>query len=402
MPDFHLDLVPTFTLLPDEGFEAMERRLLRSSARLPVGVVIPALYSDLVSPAMANIIAQLAAMDFIKRVYISLDQANVEEFRQAAAVIAPLDPKGVLLWNDSPKLKRVVEQIETQFNLGPRGKGRAVWTALGYILAKGEVSVLAFHDADILTYDRRFLIRLLYLVVQKRYQFAKGFYVRYADRLYGRVARLFYFPFVRALREILGPNEFLNYMSDFRYPLSGEFATFTSLAREMQFPSDWGVEVGMLGEVYRLVRIPRICQVELTERYDHKHQTVGSNGSSGLARMASDIARTFFTHLSSQGIVLKQEAFNTLRLTYLMHAREGVNVYEAFTEMHDHLTFDLHSELSTVETFAAAIEEAVSDFYRHPFGSPVIPDWRRIEVAFEGITTRLMEALENPVSECCP
>jgi glucosyl-3-phosphoglycerate synthase len=398
VPDFHLDLVPTFTLLPDEGFEAMERRILRSSARVPIGVVIPALYSDLISAAMGNIIEQLAGMDFIKRVYISLDQANLNEFRKAAGVITPLGSKGVLLWNDSPKLQKVIEQVETQFNLGPRGKGRAVWTALGYILAKGEVSVLAFHDADILTYNRRFLIRLLYLVVQKRYQFAKGFYVRYADRLYGRVARLFYFPFVRALREILGPCEFLDFMSDFRYPLSGEFATFTSLAREMQFPSDWGVEVGMLGEVYRLVRIPRICQVELTDRYDHKHQGLGPGGT-GLARMAADIARTFFTHLSSQGIVLKQEVFNTLRLTYLIHAREGVNVYEAFTEMHDHLAFDLHSELSTVETFAAAIEEAVADFYRHPFGSPVIPDWRRIEVAFEGITTRLMEALENPVSE---
>ncbi len=387
---------PPSPYCPTRGTRPWSSRSRLSSARMPIGVVIPALYSDLISDAMANIIRQLADMDFIKRVYISLDRADFEQYRNAAAVIAPLGRKAVLLWNDSPRLQKVLEQIETRFSLGHRGKGRAVWTALGYILAKSEVSVLAFHDADIVTYDRRFLIRLLSLVVQQRYQFAKGFYVRYADRLFGRVVRLFYFPFVRALRDIIGRCEFLDYMSEFRYPLSGEFSTFTSLAREMQFPSDWGVEVGMLGEIYRLVRIPRICQVELTDRYDHKHQGLGEDGEAGLARMASDIARTFFSHLSSQGIILHQEIFNTLRLTYLIHAREAVSVYEAFTGMHDAISFDLHGEMSTVETFAGAIEAAVADFHRHPFGSPVIPDWRRIEVAFEGITTRLMEALENP------
>src|SRR5205814_9019519 len=101
---------------------------------------------------------------------------------------------------------------------------------------KAEVSVFAFHDADILTYDRDFLLRLLYPVVHLRYQFAKGFYVRYSDRLNGRVARLFYFPFVKALRDILGKLDFLEYMGDFRYPLSGDSATFATIAYVLLFP----------------------------------------------------------------------------------------------------------------------------------------------------------------------
>jgi glucosyl-3-phosphoglycerate synthase len=397
MPDFHLDRVPTFTLLPSEGIETMERRIRNASARMPIGVVIPALYADLSGPAMKCIIQEIQTMDFVKRVYISLDRANQEEFQKCKEIIAPLEGKGMLLWNDCPKVQSALEQIETQLKLGARGKGRAVWTALGYILAKAEVSVLAFHDADITTYDRRFLIRLLFLVARQRYQFAKGFYARYADRLYGRVVRLFYFPFVRTLQETLGPSEFLQYMSDFRYPLSGEFATFTSIAREMRFPSDWGIEVGMLGEIYRLVRIPRICQVELTSRYDHKHQRLGTEAHPGLVKMVSDIARTFFANLSSQGVVLKREFYNTLKLTYLTHAREAVEVYESFTEMHDHLTYDLHRELTTVEMFARAIDHALADFHQHPYGSPLIPDWRRVEVAFPGITERLADALENPL-----
>ncbi|WP_430685794.1 hypothetical protein [Leptolyngbya sp. AN02str] len=396
MPDFHLNRVPTFTLLEHDAMDAMEKRLLLASARIPVGVLIPALYTDLASPAMANIIKELAQMEFVQQVYISLDRANSDEFRQAQQIVAPLGEKNRLLWNDAPGVESVLREIDDLLPLGPRGKGRAVWTALGYAIAKQDVAVLAFHDADILTYDRRFLVRLLYTVVQLRYQFAKGFYARYGDRLYGRVVRLFYYPFVRSLKEVLGNLDFLDYMGDFRYPLSGEFATFISNAQEMQFPSDWGIEVGILSEIYRLFRVPRVCQVELTPRYDHKHQQVGSDSHVGLQKMVADIARTFFTQLSSQGIVLTSEFARTLKFTYLIHARRAVDVYEAFAEMHDLLEHDLHQEFSAVEAFARALDKAFDEFKRYPFGSPLIPDWQRVEVGIPGIMQKLVDALDKP------
>jgi glucosyl-3-phosphoglycerate synthase len=139
---------------------------------------------------MQHIIQELAEMNFVKRIYISLAQ-SLETFERAREIIQPLENRGVLLWNDAPAVQSVLEKINQAVPLGDRGKGSAVWTALGYALGKSEVSVLAFHDADIVTYDRGFLLRLLYPVVNLRYQFAKGFYVRYSDRLHGRVARLF-------------------------------------------------------------------------------------------------------------------------------------------------------------------------------------------------------------------
>jgi len=299
MSDFQQNVVPTFTRLVDEDLAKMEKSIVRTARRAPVGVIIPALFSDLSSPAMQNIIKELSTMNFVKRVYISLDKSDEKQFAEAREIIKPLKDSGVLLWNDSPAVQGVLEKIGQAVPLGARGKGRAVWTALGYALGKGEVAVLAFHDADIVTYDRGFLLRLLYPVVHLRYQFAKGFYARYSDRLHGRVARLFYFPFVRALRDILGNLDFLQYMADFRYPLSGEFATFTSIANDLLFPSDWGIEVGILAEMYRITRPHRICQVEITSRYDHKHQDVGEDGQAGLQKMVSDIARTFFTRLSA-------------------------------------------------------------------------------------------------------
>ncbi len=393
MPDIFQNRVPTFPILREEARERLERSLLRATRKMPVGVIIPALYSDLAAPPMKRIIDELVRMEFIHRVYISLDKAGEEEFRRAREIVAPLGEKGVLLWNDNPRVQAIVQKIEAMLPLGPRGKGRAVWTALGYVLAKGEVTVLAFHDADIVTYDRGFLIHLLYPVVNLRYQFAKGFYARYSDRLYGRVVRLFYFPFLRSLREILGNLDFLEYMADFRYPLSGEFATFADIAREIRFPSDWGIEVGILAEIYHLVTVPRICQVEVTRRYDHKHQKLGSGTREGLLKMVADIARTFFTHLSALGLVLSREFFHTLKLTYMNHARDVVGVYEAMARMNA-LRYDLHQELTAVEVFAQALNQAFEDFHRYPFGSPLIPNWRRVEVAQEGVMQELMEAME--------
>lgn len=396
MADFHINKVPTFPILQHESCMSMETKVMLASARIPIGVLIPALYSDLASEAMQNIIQVLSETKYIKKIYISLDRANHDEYNDAKEIVAPLGGKASLVWNDKPEVVEIIERIESQLTLGSRGKGRAVWTCLGYVIGKSEVSAIAFHDADILTYDRDFLTRLLFPLMYLRFQFVKGYYVRYDKKLYGRVSRLFYFPLVRTLKDMFGSTEFLDYMGDFRYPLSGEFATYTSQARMMQFPSDWGIEVGILGEIYRLVRESRICQIELTSRYDHKHQSVGSETERGLYKMASDIARTFFTHLASNGVSLNTEVFRSVRLTYLKHAREMVGIYESLADMYDQrIKFDFHEEIKTVETFASAIDSGVIDFCDQHFGSPIIPDWKRVESAIDGILGELVNAVEK-------
>ncbi len=396
MADFHINKVPTFSLFQHENCEAMEEKVWKASNKIPVGVLIPALFRDLSSDAMRHIIEVLAGTEYVRKVYISLDQSDASEYLRAREIVKPLGNKAMLIWNDKPEVVEVIKRIEKQLPLGVRGKGRAVWTSLGYIIGKGEISAIAFHDADILTYDRDFLTRLLFPLMYMRFQFVKGFYVRYDAKLFGRVSRLFYFPLVRTLKDMFGSTDFLDYMGDFRYPLSGEFATYTSQARMMQFPSDWGIEVGLLGEIYRLVRESRICQIELTSRYDHKHQPVGSGTEKGLFKMASDIARTFFTHLASNGVSLNSEIFRTIRLTYLKHAKEMVGMYESLAEMYERrISFDFHEELKTVELFAGAIDSGVADFDDQHYGSPLIPDWKRVESAIDGILPDLLRAVET-------
>jgi glucosyl-3-phosphoglycerate synthase len=208
--------------------------------------------------------------------------------------------------------------------------------------------------------------------------------------------RLFYFPLVKALKDILGRLDFLEYMSDFRYPLSGEFATFASIAYDLLFPSDWGIEVGILSEIYRVIRPHRVCQVEITARYDHKHQEVGETSAAGLQKMASDIARTFFTRLSAGGSILTHDFLRTLKHTYLANARAYVRVYESYAQMNALAKFDRHHELGLIELFAGVLDQAFTEFQEHLFGSPMIPEWRRIEVALDGVMPDFVGAFENP------
>ena len=88
------------------------------------------------------------------------------------------------------------------------------------------------------------------------------------------MTRLFVTPLdALSLKRTLGRElPLLEFVHGFRYPLAGEFAMKTPLARQVRIPSDWGLEVGLLAEVFRNASPQRVCQVELCDNYDHKHQ----------------------------------------------------------------------------------------------------------------------------------
>ena len=200
------------------------------------------------------------------------------------------------------------------------GKGRSVWMTLGCILSERDVYAIALHDCDIVNYRREMLARLVYPVAHPAldFEFSKGYYARVTDRLYGRVTRLFYTPMIRTLRRILGFNPFLSYLDNFRYALSGEFAFISSLARGIRISPTWGLEVSLLSEVYQRASINRICQVELAETYEHKHQVLRKEKpNEGLLRMAGDIARALFRVLTQDGIVLSEAFFRTMLTAYI-------------------------------------------------------------------------------------
>ncbi len=269
--------------------------------------------------------------------------------------------------------------------------------AYGYILAKGKAHVIALHDCDILTYNREMLARLCYPIASPNlnYEFCKGYYSRVTDRMHGRVTRLFVTPLIRTLIKLLGHIPILVFWDSFRYPLAGEFSMITHLARVNMIPGDWGLEMGVLAEVYRNCTVERVCQVDISENYDHKHQPLSADDpNKGLLKMAIDIAKSMFRTLASEGIIFSEGFFKTLMITYLRTAQDTIKRYEDDAEING-LFFDRHAEVMAVEAFTKAIKIASENIMEDPLKVQLIPSWHRVTSAIPNI----LELVEKSVDE---
>ena len=239
--------------------------------------------------------------------------------------------------------------------------------------------------------------RLLYPIMHPTfgYSFSKGFYYRAAEgRLNGRVVRLLVTPLTRALQATIGDDDYLRYLDSFRYPLAGEFAMEADLARSIRIPSDWGLEIGVLSEVFRIYRPRRICQVDVADRYDHKHQDLSvEDAQGGLHKMSRDIAKAIFRKLAIDGAVFTPEVFRTVKAAYYRYALDLVDHYQNDALMNG-FTFDRHSEEQAVEMFAQAIMEAGARFLSNPMETPFIPNWSRVESAVPDALQQLYDAVE--------
>ena len=228
--------------------------------------------------------------------------------------------------------------------------------------------MIALHDCDIVNYDRQLLARLCYAIAHPHlpFDFCKGYYARVTDRMHGRVTRLFMTPLIRALEGMAPGSSFLHYLDSFRYALAGEFAMDIDLARVNRIPADWGLEVGVLAEVYRNCAVARTCQVDLTDNYEHKHQTLSTEDpSKGLARMATDIAKSLFTTLAAEGLVFSADHFRSLEVRYVRMAQDTIARYYA-DAMLNGLKFDRHAEELAVAVFAKSLPCCRGRIHRGP------------------------------------
>jgi len=201
-------------------------------------------------------------------------------------------------------------------------------------------------------------------------------------------------PLIRSLKQTLGSLPLLEFLGAFRYPLAGEFAMKTALARQVRVPSDWGLEIGLLAEVLRNVAPQRVCQVELCDDYEHRHRELSpEDPSQGLHRMVIDIATSLFRNLASVGVQFDAGFLNTAGATYLREAQDTVGSY-ADEALINGLFFDQHDEEVMVETFAAGLRAAGFAFVRDPMRAPLIPNWHRVIAAQTDFLTDLCYAVE--------
>ena len=404
MADFHQNgNVATLHNLRTRSPEALVHELTTFAQSRKISLILPSLFSELEGDALPKILEELATVPFLHRIVIGLDRADEEQYRHAKKFFSRLPQEHVVIWNDSPRMKAIHQRLE-DFGLhaGEPGKGRNVWFCMGYTLACKDSAVVALHDCDITTYKAEMLARLVYPLANPNfpYQIAKGYYPRVGGgKLNGRVSRLLVSPLLIAMKKVIGDRDYLDFLRSFRYPLSGEFALRIATVPDLRIPSDWGLEVGVLSEAWRNLAPKSVCQVEISDNYDHKHQPVSEeDAKTGLSRMSIDISKALFRKLATDGTVFSEEIFRTLKATYYRTALDLLESYNADAKMNG-LEIDRHKEEKMIELFASNIMTAGNVFLENPSDSPFIPTWNRVHAADPSLMDDMLKAVADDTDD---
>jgi glucosyl-3-phosphoglycerate synthase len=399
MADFYQNgIITTLHNLACRSYDDLEAELESFSRSRPMGLILPSLFSELEGEALPRIVQHLSEVKYLNEIVIGLDRADEAQYRHALKFFDRLPQEHRILWNDGPRLRALDAEL-MDLGVAPKeaGKGRNVWYCMGYTLASNRSESVALHDCDIVTYDKELLARLIYPVANPHYnyEFCKGFYARVADgKMNGRVSRLLVTPLLRSFKTVIGYRDYLEYMDSFRYPLAGEFSFRIDVLKDIRIPSDWGLEIGVLSEMYRNYAHNRLCQVDIAHNYDHKHQDLSlHDDSGGLSKMSIDITKALFRKLATQGETFTNETIRSLKATYYRIALDFIETYYNDAMMNG-LKLDIHQEEKAVEMFASNIMKAGQHFLDNPMERPFIASWNRVTSAMPNVLERLKEAVE--------
>jgi glucosyl-3-phosphoglycerate synthase len=360
----------------------------------PVSIVMPMLYREITSDALVEIKKGLSKCTYLNEIIIPLAAQNDKEFNHVKKFFSDLKIPHLIMWCNGPKIDQLLYDLQREgIDLVKyRGKGRDVWLALG--IATLHSYAVALHDADILLYNETIPTKLVYPIVEPEldFKFNKGYYARVNTEegiMFGRVVRLFLYPLLEALVEKQQKHlYFVEFLQSFRYPLSGEFALTSDLARDVDIPGNWGLEIGIMAEMFRNVISKRICQTDLGF-YDHKHQNVG-NEDQGLVKMTGDILETLLRVLIEvDQVEISSEYLLAIRVLYQRFAQDCIRKYHADAHFNN-LNYDRHLEEQMVEDFSKQITISGEHYLKNPVGTR-IPDWLRTISARKKIREQLLD-----------
>jgi glucosyl-3-phosphoglycerate synthase len=193
---------------------------------------------------------------------------------------------------------RVHQDILPQYG-SHRGKGEALWKSLHVL--KGDLIVWV--DTDIKNIHAGFVYGILGpLLREPEIQYVKGFYrrpIRAEGKIYaeggGRVTELTARPFF---------NLFFPDLSGIIQPLSGEYGGRRRALERVPFFTGYGVETGLLIDLFNEFGLRALAQVDLEER-THRNQPL-----SALSQMAFAIIQVFMQRLEDRNAIKLFEDVN--------------------------------------------------------------------------------------------
>ena len=166
------------------------------------------------------------------------------------------------------------------------------------------------------------------------------------------------------------------------------------VTKTIRIPSDWSLEIGILSEAMRNNAIGRICQVDIADRYDHKHQELSEGDpNAGLSKMSTEISRAIFSKLATNGVVFSRGLIRSIKASYNRVALDFLDQYYADAVLNG-LTLDRHIEEQAIDLFASNVYRAGEMFLDNPMQVPTIPSWKRVISAIPDFHSKLREAVE--------
>ena len=347
----------------------------------PTAILIPCLYEEFERPALKDIKEVLKDLNGLNELVIALSAKSKEQAKAAKAFFDSMPFPVHIQWTNSPS---VIELLKSQEKnglelLGTPGKGWAVWQGIGVATRRSEV--VALFDADIRTFSNLYPSKMILPLLDDSFgiSYVKAFYSRLSletNELQGRATRLFVGPLLDSLEQLVGNGPFLQYLQSFRYPLAGEFAFTKDLAMNLRIPCDWGLEIGLLSEVYRNVRTSKIAQVDLG-LFDHKHKTIGKTKKEGLQRMCTEILSSILRGLMEhQAQTLTSTQLSTLEVLYKRVGEDRVKQFGLDSAVNK-IPYDRHEEELSVHKFANLLKPATQNFLKNP-ATQQLPSWSRV------------------------
>jgi glucosyl-3-phosphoglycerate synthase len=370
------------TLQRLNGNPSLETELAEITRQQPVSLILPCHAEDLFRPALARIAEELSKANFLKEVFVPVNGLDTAGFTHAKALLKEqIKIPHRVLWCDA-----VAAELEEELPGFKPGKGSNVWLAAGLALKEHASAFLLTADADVTTFRLEMLARLTYALAhpQMGFVFAKSYYPRVTNRIYARVTRLFFGPLLQAVIRTSGHQPLLDFLRSFRYPLAGEFGFSTSLAASLPFDTGWGLEVGMLCDVFRCTDPRQVCQVDAGMRYDHKHQPLGDHDS-GLVKMCREVAQTLLAQLEKEGLKTDAAFYNAVQSSFIKEAAEAVRRSAALAKING-LDFDLAEEQAAVNSFQTALSEAIR---RRTSLFAKLPEWNRASMTVFSILDKI-------------
>jgi glucosyl-3-phosphoglycerate synthase len=239
-------------------------RLLEAKGTTSVSVVLPTLDEE----ATVGRIVERIRRDLVDRhrlvdELVVMDSGSTDRSLEVAAAAGAT----------------VVRREDVLPDLPPRpGKGEVLWRSL----AATTGDVIAFVDSDLTDFTSTFVTGLVGpLLTDESVHFVKATYDRPLQSGEvalpaggGRVTELV----ARPLLAMHWPE-----LSGFVQPLGGEYAARRHLLESMPFPCGYGVEFGLLIDIYRAYGLDAMAQVDLHRR-KHRNQDLHK-----LGRMAIEI-----------------------------------------------------------------------------------------------------------------